>query len=75
MGWTPPVRGSKLPLVRDANHGRVTKGAHPMSNVTIAVDTAKNVTAARPLPRVSGMLTHDDDPGREGYRLLGCPSR
>ena len=46
-----------------------------MSNVTIAVDTAKNVTAARPLPRVSGMLTHDDDPGREGYRLLGCPSR
>jgi hypothetical protein len=43
MGWTPPVRGSKLPLVRDANHGPVTKGAHPMSNVTIAVDIAKNV--------------------------------
>src|SRR5687767_1497521 len=42
MGWTPPERGEILVIARPTKVTR-TKGAQPMSTVTIAVDLAKNV--------------------------------
>lgn len=84
MEWTPPVRGSKQPMVRDANHAPVTKAAHPTSNVTIAVNIPKNVlevaiSAAawriqdappRHAPPVRALLEHS-----RALRELASPAR
>jgi hypothetical protein len=42
MGWTPPERGEILVIAKPTKVTR-TKGIHPMSTVTIAVDLAKHV--------------------------------
>ena len=43
LGWAPPARGSKLPLVRDANHEPCTTKAPSHDQRKHRVDIAKNV--------------------------------